>query len=74
MKNYQLLIQDISRLIDQAEISKNPYDFIEARRKLNNDLVQAIDEYVEQERKAAVNGAVAIISHAVTGVMLTAEA
>lgn len=37
------IIQEISRLIDRAELSHNPWDFVEARRLLNNDLVQAIN-------------------------------
>jgi hypothetical protein len=58
MKNYQLIIQDISRLIDQAEVEHDAAKLIQARRKLNNELPQAVDEYVEQERQNAAQGAV----------------
>jgi hypothetical protein len=43
------LISDISRLIDSGEYNHSPYDFIEARRLLNNQLPQLIDDYVKEE-------------------------
>lgn len=43
--------QDVNTVIDrivaqvnQAEATRNPYDFMEIRRLLNHDLRQAVDE------------------------------
>ena len=43
------IIDAIVDAIDYAEIAKDPQGLIRARRLLNNDLRQAIDEYVQSE-------------------------
>ena len=43
------IIDVIVDAIDYAEIAKDPQGLIKARRLLNNDLRQAIDEYVTAE-------------------------
>ncbi len=48
------LIQTISAKIDQAEVNHDPYSLMEARRILNNELPQAIDQYVEAQVQQAV--------------------
>jgi hypothetical protein len=48
MKDPYELIDRAVRAINQAEESRDPYAFIEARRILNNDLRQAIQEHTEQ--------------------------
>jgi hypothetical protein len=47
------LIQRITNLIDRGEYQRNPYDFIEARRLLNNVLPKAVDIWVATERQEA---------------------
>lgn len=44
---------EVANLIDRGEYQQNPYDFIEARRLLNNVLPKAVDVYVATERQAA---------------------
>lgn len=46
---YREIISEISRCIDMAEIYKDRYQLVQARRMLNNDLPRAIDAYVEKK-------------------------
>ncbi|NLG74592.1 MAG: hypothetical protein GX495_21430 [Chloroflexi bacterium] len=46
---YREIISEISRCIDMAEIYKDRYQLVQARRMLNNDLPRAIDAYVEEK-------------------------
>jgi hypothetical protein len=44
LDNINILIDRIVELINRGEIFKSPEEFIEARRLLNNELRQALDE------------------------------
>jgi hypothetical protein len=46
------LIDTLIRKISDAELSQNPYEFIDIRRILNNELRQTIDVYAEQVKAA----------------------
>lgn len=43
------IIDSVVDAIDYAELAKDPQGLIKARRLLNNELRQAIDEYVTAE-------------------------
>jgi HD superfamily phosphohydrolase YqeK len=51
------LIDSIVDAIDYAELARDTMGLNRARRLLNNDLRQAIDQYVEQEVARAVQNA-----------------
>lgn len=53
------LIDTIVSAIDYAEINRDPQGLMRARRLLNNDLRQAIDEYVQAELGRALQDAAA---------------
>jgi hypothetical protein len=47
------MIQQIAHYIDSGEYNQSPMEFCEARRLLNNQLPQLIDQWVADERQQA---------------------
>ena len=43
------IIDTIVDALDYAELARDPQGLIKARRLLNNDLRQAIDQYIQDE-------------------------
>jgi hypothetical protein len=48
-KNVFEVRDDLLKWVNQAEQSKSPYDFIQLRRIINGDLLEAIEAYGEEQ-------------------------
>jgi hypothetical protein len=48
-KNIFEVRDDLLKWVNQAEQSKHPYDFVQLRRIINGDLLEAVEAYGEEQ-------------------------